>query len=294
MIEPIIYAVTVNWNQPALTLACLETLRRQQGVKLNLVVVDNGSADHLKSYLSSIQDAYIIETDKNIGFAGGYNKGLRYCLEQGAEQILIINNDTLAAPNMVWELASSMKLGVAASGPVIRYYTHPDLIWSQGDQFNTITFELENKHSRNIPVPDSITPRQFLSGCCLLISRTAIETIGLFDENFFLYYEDQDWCMRCWKKGLNLLLVPNANLTHHVSYSSQGSDSVNERYWMARSSVYFFRKHVTGFRWAAVLPWRLGSALRTSFRLLHKRSYLALSAYWRGLFDGLRFKSNVE
>jgi hypothetical protein len=75
---------------------------------------------------------------------------------------------------------------------------------------------------------------------------------------------------------------------HKVSLSSGGSNSPNERYWMARSSVLFFRKHARGWRVPIILFWRSGSALRTSLRLLREGRRQALAAYWRGLRDGIK------
>ena len=120
----------------------------------------------------------------------------------------------------------------------------------------------------------------------MLLSRAMLEVVGLFDERFFMYYEDSDLCLRIQRAGFRLLLVPGARMWHKVATSSGGADSVAERYHMARSSVLFFRKYVGHWRWAIVAPYRLGSALKTSGRLLTRGRGVAARAYWRGLRDG--------
>ncbi len=122
----------------------------------------------------------------------------------------------------------------------------------------------------------------------MLLTRRLLETVGLFDERFHMYYEDLDFCLRVRRSGFQILVVPGAKMWHKVAQSSGGSDSTFERYWMARSSALYFRKHCHGARWLAVLPWRGGSAVRTTLRLLRQGRREACAAYWRGLRDGFR------
>jgi hypothetical protein len=123
--------------------------------------------------------------------------------------------------------------------------------------------------------------------CGVLLSRTALEQVGMLDERFFMYYEDMDYSLRLRQAGLRILFVPAASMWHKVSLSSGGRDSPNERYWMARSSVQYFRKHVRGWRWLVVTPYRLGSAIKTVARLLIRGHHRSAQAYLCGLRDGL-------
>jgi hypothetical protein len=123
--------------------------------------------------------------------------------------------------------------------------------------------------------------------CALLLSRRFLTQVGLFDERFFMYYEDFDLSLRARQAGFKILLSPQAKVWHKVAVSSGGSDSPNERYWMARSSVLFFSKHVRGLRWLIVLPYRTGSAVKTVLRLALRGRAGSAWAYVRGLRDGL-------
>jgi len=130
--------------------------------------------------------------------------------------------------------------------------------------------------------------RSVLVGCGLLIRRDLLERVGLFDERFFMYYEDLDLCLRARRAGYRLLLVPSAKMWHKVAVSSGGRDSPGERYHMARSSVLFFRKHARSWQVPFIAPYRTASAVKTVTRLLLRRRPDSARAYLRGLRDGLR------
>jgi GT2 family glycosyltransferase len=288
VLKPVIHIVTVNYNHAEDTLACIETIRAQVGVSTRLLVVDNGSQDDSITHLQhSAPDVELICTGKNLGFAGGFNIGMQLCLERGAEQVMIINNDTLANPDMLLEMQKALCGDVDAVAPVIYYADHQDQIWSQGGRIVWLLLEVIDNHGRGAPIPATPADRDFLSGCCILIRREALQRVGLLDERYFLYYEDLDWSVRFHKAGLKGQVIPNAKLLHKVSRSSGGSDSPNERYWHARSSILYFRKHVHGWNWLVIFPWRLASALRISLRLILSQKWPSLIAYWRGILDGL-------
>ena len=106
------------------------------------------------------------------------------------------------------------------------------------------------------------------------------------DEKFFVYYEDMDYCRRIRLADYRLRLVPQAKIWHAVATSSGGQDSPLERYWMAQSSGRYFRKHGHWWQFLVIIPYRFGSALRTTGRLLSHKHFLSLKAYWYGLFIG--------
>jgi GT2 family glycosyltransferase len=182
---------------------------------------------------------------------------------------------------------ASDNIGVVS--PVIYYADSPNQIWSAGAGRNRLTLDLTKNHGRDQIYTD-VEEREFLSGCGLLIKRAVLEQVGLFDERFFMYYEDSDFSLRVRQAGFRMLLVPQAHMWHSVSRSSEGSDSANERYWMGRSSVLFYRKHIHGWRWFLIVPWRLGSTTKNILRLLRKKKLEAARAYLQGSYEGIRDK----
>jgi hypothetical protein len=96
-----------------------------------------------------------------------------------------------------------------------------------------------------------------------LVRRYVFDAIGVFDEEFFLYYEDLDFIKRAHDAGFTRWLIPQAHLNHRVSASSQGEASPAVYYWMSRSSWLYFKKHAHIWQWIFIIPWRLGHAFKT-------------------------------
>jgi GT2 family glycosyltransferase len=290
MIAPLVIAVVLNWNRRDDTLACVASLLESTYQPLRVLVCDNGSVDDTPAAVGSAYPSVeVLELGYNRGFAGGANVGLRYALAAGAEYVLALNNDTFVEPTMIERLVEVAAPDVGIVAPLVYYASAPDTIWSAGGLRGRWT--LENSRDRRNQQDRGDWPKvldqDFVTGCAMLLSKRALATVGLFDERFFMYYEDNDLCLRVRGSGLRILLVPGAKMWHRVAASSGGTDSPAERYLMAESSVLFFRKHVTGWHWLIVTPYRIGSALKTTVQLLGHGKIVATASYWRGLFSGL-------
>lgn len=288
-------AVVVNWNRPQDTLECLHSLAAQQPVPPELVVVDNGSTDGSADIIrAAFPEAVVIANTQNRGFGGGYNQGVGYAFDQGADLVFLINNDATLDPTALQILISAVQGGAQIAAPIIYYASRPDLVWSAGGRVSPWNLEVRG-HLRGQHLPPDlpeIIERGFLTGCALLVSRTAFEKTGLFDEDFHLYYEDSDLCARMRKLGLRMVVCTRASAWHKVSLSSGGSGSPNERYWMARSSIQFFKEHARWWQWPVILFIRVGSAIKTTVSLLLRGKRESAQAYLRGLKDGLNGRSS--
>ena len=287
---PQVVIATLNWNRPADTLECLASAAAQDYPNKPLLVVDNASSDDsVEHIMAAFPTVLLVQNDRNAGFAGGCNLALRRALALGADYVFLVNNDTFFAPDCLSQLVAHAAADVGIVVPAIFYASSPALPWSLGGMRHPLTLE------KTGDVPAALAPalaagsaqRDYAVGCAMLFSRNAIEQVGMFDERFFMYYEDMDLSLRVRQAGLKILLVPTAHMWHKVATSSGGSGSPNERYWMARSSTLFFKKHVRGSRWLIIVPYRAASALRTTLRLWHEGRYAAVRAYWRGLWDGV-------
>lgn len=286
---PLVYAVTVNWNRRDDTLECLESLCALDYPDLRILAVDNASSDGSPQAIAArFPQVEQLLNPENLSFGGGFNAGIRHALAAGADYVFIINNDTTLAPGSVSALVAQDAPGAGLLAPVIYYAHQPNILWSAGGRTSPYTLE-KNDPLQGRPDParwPAALEQDFVTGCCMLLPRRTLERVGLFDEAFRLYYEDSDLCLRVRRAGLRILVVPEAKVWHKVASSSGGSSSPNERYWMARSSLRFFRKHARGRQVPAIFLWRLGSALRTTLRLALGRRWPSLRAYWRGLRDG--------
>ena len=281
----------LNWNRWAATVACLESLLVQTVPLVEIIVVDNGSDDDsVEQIRRRFPQVIVLETHRNLGFSAGCNVGLERALALNYDYVLLVNNDTVLAPEALACLLREACLDVGILSPKIFYASEPDRIWSIGGGCHPLT--LEKTDDARGQLDDSqrykTCEREYLVGCGMLISLNALREVGLFDTRFFLYYEDSDLSLRFRQAGFRLVMVGDAHMWHKVATSSGGADSPAERYYMAKSSIIFFRKHVDGLRWLIVGPYRLGSALKTTWRLARQRRFDSIRAYWRGLRDGLR------
>jgi len=290
MAPPLVYVITLNWNRRDDTLGFLTSFSQLAYPNYRIVVVDNGSTDNsVQAIAAHFPGVQQIVNARNLGFAAGANMALRHALVQGAEFMFLVNNDTFVAPDtldLLVEAALASEAGLAA--PKIYYANDPQRIWSVGGWCNRINLEISGCQRGQLDECLNSEPFEvdFITGCGMLIRRECLETVGLFDERFFMYYEDMDYCLRIRSAGYRVLVVPQARMWHRVATSSGGSDSPMERYYMARNSVLFFHKHVRGWRWLFVGPYRLGSAVKWLVRLSLARRWTSTRAYLRGLRDG--------
>jgi GT2 family glycosyltransferase len=290
---PRVDVITLTWNQKQDTLDCLASLSQLTYPNYRIVVVDNGSVDDtVEAVRAQYPAVTLIVNERNLGFQGGFNTGIRQALESGADYVFVMNNDTTVQADILDELikyTSPAEIGMAS--PKIYYFAEPDRIWTVGGRRHPITFQMTHTGDGQLDRGqwDQVIERDYLIGCAMLMKHDVLERIGLFDTGYHpIYYEDVDICVRAQQAGYRLLLVPSAKMWHKVSRSGGGYDSPRQRYLMARHSVRFFRKYVHGWRLLILVPYRLGSALKITLRLLWRRRFSAIAAYWRGLRDGFR------
>ncbi len=289
---PPVTIIIVAWNQLDKTLACLEAVAAGEYANAHVLLVDNGSRPPLAAAVHARYPAVqVLRLPRNLGFAGGYNAGLREARNGAADLYLLLNNDTLPAPDalrhLVACLAGAPDVGLATAK--IYYAAEPRRIWTVGANLN-VFLDLKDGGQGQIDAGQWDAPRDvdFAPFCAVLVHRAVIEQVGLLDEEFFLYYEDMDYCRRMRGAGWRLRLCPEAHVWHDVSASSGGRDSPTERYWMAQSSGRYFRKYGRGPRMLLIVPFRLFSALKMTVRLLAAGKGEALRTYWAGLLIGWR------
>jgi GT2 family glycosyltransferase len=279
-----IFLVVLNWNGANDTIECLNSIDqlRTKDIKLHVVVVDNGSVDNSKELLGDIKlkkaSYKLIENKENLGYAGGMNVGIKYALDKGADYVTIINNDVELDKNILNELVRTAKKYPKAGiiCPKIYFakgyefhknkYSKNELgkvIWYAGGEIDWDNAIGVNKGVDQVDEGqfDDDHETDFATGNCMLIRSKAIKGKKLFDENYFMYLEDVDFCVRMTKSGWNVVYSPKGLLWHKVARSSAIGGDLND-YFIMRNRMIF------GMRYA---PLRTKIALvRQSFYLLRK------------------------
>jgi GT2 family glycosyltransferase len=263
--------IVLHWRDDQRTQHCLESLRRLDYPAYSITLVDNGSHNgSIERLATQFPDIPVIRHQENRGFAGGVNPAIRRVLAEGADAVMLLNNDATPWPDalrrMVQALERHPQIGIL-SAAVVRA-DQPDVMAGVGSivgRYWTAPIAWNEQITPLLPdVPVSI-PTAF--GCALLIRRTVFEQTGLFDERFFFYYEDTDFCLRARAAGFDIAYLPGAVVYHAVSASTRGIAGLRE-FYMARSRQIFFRKRRAGierliyavvalFHLARVARWKL-------------------------------------
>lgn len=245
---PKIFTVVLNWNGSGDTIECVESLKKVVYPNHNILIVDNGSTDGSESILRSLfPDIEVIQTGANLGYAGGNNIGIRHALERGADYIWLLNNDTIVDSRCLKYMVCAAEAGdrVGMVGSKIYYLDSPETIWFAGGKVDLGRGGLTSHIGMGLKdegLYDEPAETDYITGCSILARREMIDDVGLLDENYFLYFEDSDWCLRARKNGWKLLYEPRARLWHKEG--ARESEGYSERfiYYSLRNRLYFMKR----------------------------------------------------
>jgi GT2 family glycosyltransferase len=259
--------IVLNWNTAAATLACLQSLHEPQSLEsLEVIVVDNASADgSVKAIRESWPQVHVIANSENAGYARGNNHGLRVA---GGRYAVLLNSDTLVRPAMLNRLATFMDSHpeAGAVGPRLLTPDGTPQAFAFGND-PTPGYLLRRAFNRLVlrrPLHDWATNTtqevDWVSGACILLRRSALEQVGLLDESFFMYFEDNDLCLRLRRKGWRVYYFPAAVITHFGGESLKHNPRAQAAY--ATSLEYFYAKH-----YGRLAQWWLAACLPVYQRL---------------------------
>jgi GT2 family glycosyltransferase len=241
--------VTVTYNAAGHLQPFLESCAAQRPGDFELLVIDNASADATVSIANELRDprTTVLANKTNVGYAAACNQGIHYFTERGVDEILFINNDTVFAPTLFAELVSERRAHQAdAVTPRITYFSEPERNWYAGGRFSFWKgFQGEHLGEGKYHQANDDSPRwtEVAPGCCILFATDVFRRIGVFDENYFVYFEDTDYFLRMKRAGLRLLYAPGSIILHKVSLSTGGWDSVFSIHHYQRGQIYLLRKH---------------------------------------------------
>ena len=252
-----VWIVTLGYNHIDDTLECLQSLAASEGGPYTLLFVDNASSDGSPAKVrEAFPQAHILENGTNLGFARGFNEGLKYAAAHGAQWIYMINNDTIVDPACVKNLLADAEAHPEAGVwvPKILFYADRNVIWSAGSRFRTFPPAVVMRGTRHPDDGSFDEPRtlRYATSCALLFSRRFLEQVGMLDGDYFILCDDYDLCIRAQESGFGIRFVPEAKMWHKVSKST-GVGTPNPFFWKqyGRSTAILFRKHANH-------PWLTG------------------------------------
>lgn len=291
MNEPKVGIVVLHWSGVNNTRQCLKSLQAVEYSNARIYLIDNASLDQggAKLKMEFSGTVQFIQNERNLGYAGGNNAGIKRALEDGCDFVLIINNDTVAKPDFLNQLIKAAladpKIGMV--GPKILYSDPPNKIWFAGGRLNWHSGVRvghvgvgETDHGQH----DQSGQTNWLTGCCLLVRSGLIEKVGLLPEKYFLYFEDIDWSVAAQRAGWRLAFEPKG-VIWHAEASEAESVSPKKFYYQARNYLMFVKRYAN---WRQRMVFGLffivyyGSLLVRN--ILSGRNQ-ANSMFWRGVHD---------
>jgi len=243
----LITIITVNFNQIKVTEDFLKSvLRNAPDENIELILVDNGSKVDNESYFKKIYPEIVyIRSEKNLGFAGGNNLGIRVAK---GEYILLLNNDTEITENMIPVLLNEMELNpdIGLISPLILYYEDPQIIQYAGfTEMNYLTGRNRGIGNKEVDRGQyNLDSREtgYCHGAAMMCRKKDLEGAGLMAEDFFLYYEELDWCDKFKKSGKKVWFTGKTRIYHKESMSV-GKESIIKTYFMTRNRMLYIRRN---------------------------------------------------
>lgn len=246
---PSIFVVLLSYNGLSDTRKCLTSLRPAIRPWVSLLLVDNGSTDGTGD---AIRAEYpwcpILSVPVNRGPVVGNNAGIEQGLAAGARWIMLLNNDTTVHPDLFDRMrdAAEAHPDYDVIGPVIYFMDDPDVVMTDGCNYNVAVpygFFKREEVPLTRSTPPAITPVDIVNGCCMMIRSEAIRRVGLFDEAFFMYHDETDYCLRVASSGGRLGVIDHALVWHKGSATSAGTGKKSIRYFDARNLLRLLKKH---------------------------------------------------
>lgn len=240
--------ISVNYNQPQVTLDFLRSVAQNtERDSVEVILVDNGSFENFESIFKEVYpDLVYIRSEKNLGFAGGNNLGIR---EASGDYLLFLNNDTELVRGFVETLIDEFRKNpeIGLLSPLILYFDDKTRIQYAGfSAMNYLTCRNKgignqetnsNQHSRS-------QETGFIHGAAMMCRREDLQKVGLMEENYFLYYEELDWCEKFKKAGKKIWFTGRTKIYHKESISV-GKESSLKTYFMHRNRMLFIRRNTS-------------------------------------------------
>jgi GT2 family glycosyltransferase len=284
--NPLISIVTLTWNQTEITCQFLESTRNLTYKNYEILVCDMGSTIDPSSRIemANYPNTRVLRSEKNLGFTGGNNWGIR---QAKGDYIFIVNNDTEVTPDLLDVLLepfySDSSIGVTC--PKIRFFSQPDTIQYAG--FNPInnltgrTSAVGNKEIDNGQC-DVSGYTHGAHGCAMMVSREVIDKVGIFPENFFIYYEEWDWSARILKAGYHIYYQAKG-LIYHKESVTMGKQSAIKVYYHTRNRILYMRRNTKWNQFAVFISFFvLFSAPKAVLTYVFKRQFGHLKSFVKG------------
>ncbi|PKP52924.1 MAG: dTDP-Rha--alpha-D-GlcNAc-pyrophosphate polyprenol alpha-3-L-rhamnosyltransferase [Bacteroidetes bacterium HGW-Bacteroidetes-1] len=294
---PLVSIITVNYNQSAVTLEFLASLRQTTYPNIEVFVVDNGSPkDNPDIIAEKFPDITLIKTGKNLGFAGGNNVAVE---KSKGKYLLFINNDTEVDPGFLEPLVELLEqhAEIGMVSPKIHFFHTPNTFQYAGfTPLSKITVRNEaiGFGETDKGQYDVCHETGSIFGAAMLVPRKVIEEVGMMTEVFFLYYEEHDWAERIKKAGYKIYYNGFSKVRHKESISTV-KDSPFQIYYLHRGRVLFARRNAKGFQVVLSMLYLYGIVMsKMIFSFLIKKRPDLIRAYLKAMWWNVSHQKGIR
>jgi GT2 family glycosyltransferase len=283
--NPLVSIITVNFNSTQVTLDLLESLKLSEYQPIETIVIDNGSIDDPENLIrTKAPEAIFKRSPQNVGFAGGNNLGIEVAKGQ---YYFFINNDTEVSRSLITNMVRVFQsnLNVGAVSPKIIYYSTNTIQYAGYTSMSSITARNEalgNKQQDSTNFT-GLHKTPYAHGAAMMVSRTVVNKVGRMPEDFFLYYEELDWCEQIKRAGYDVM-VDLSSVIYHKESMSVGKASPLKLFYQTRNRILFVRRN---------MDWRSNISFHIYFyffvspikllKYLTRGDWQYVKTYWRAI-----------
>jgi len=287
---PKVSIILVNYLNYKDTIGCIRSLHNITYPNYEIIVVDNSEDEESYEIIKNCSGINLIKSEKNLGFAGGNNLGIKIALAKDADYVLLLNNDTIVKENFLNELVIQSKDSSAgiATGKIY-YLDQPTKIWGAGGRvdwkrgmgifYGINEIDTHSKYNKQKYI-------SFASGCMMFIKKEVLENIGLLNESFYMYCEDVEYCIRANRNGVMILYVPSSIVWHKIGLK-KARGSYFHFYYIVRNTIFIIKKYTTVTQMIKYISFSIPYFIINALFELLKKNPDIMKAMLRGFYDGI-------
>lgn len=288
--KPLISIIILNYNQLGVTCEFLDSTKQLTYPNYEIIMVDNASKENPTEIVKSkYPDVKLIVSDKNLGFTGGNNLGIK---ASKGEYFFIVNNDTEVTPDLLERVVETFDIdnSIGVVSPKIKYYSNPDTIQYAGfSEVNPFTGRGKTYGGKKIDNGDFDTPgyTAYAHGAAMMVKREVVEKVGMLPDLFFIYYEELDWSAHIRRAGYKIYYQPKGLIFHKESIT-MGKESAMKAYYHTRNRILFMRRNTKIYQFPVfVLFLSFVIIPRSLVKYLFNGQFTHLKMFVKGVFWNL-------
>ncbi|GKU27269.1 rhamnosyltransferase [Clostridium folliculivorans] len=284
--EPKVCIILLNYNGIKDTIECIESLNNIDYNNYEIIIVDNNSSDNSQEIIQKkFPEHTFIQTGKNLGYAAGNNMGIRVALDREADYICVINNDVIVEKDFLTKMILYMEANtnIGVCGPTICEYMDRNKIQSSGALIDLSKGEAPaiNNGKDISELYNDVIECDYVGGACLLFKSSIIDEVGFIPENYFLFYEETEFCLKIKKIGYKVCCYTKERVYHKGSASISRIGGLSG-YFMNRNLVLFEKRNLESTM--SFIKFLIYIYCREIYMILKgKSSFKVLIYYYHGL-----------